>query len=177
MLVWSIVSITDKMLHMLSLLAAFIFVGIVRTNPTKVVESSEEQINVRNDDPYRLSGTVIPVHYEVILKLDENFGPNGTYSGSVKINITTTASTQEIILHSKYLDITAANIVLTCSNNPYNVSLSNLSEYEMISITLTNPIPTGSECLLEFTNYTGVLGDDMYGFYRSYYADENNATV
>lgn len=136
--------------------------------------------NTRNDDPYRLPRTVFPEHYELVLRLDEDFGSTGVYTGSVKINVYTTTTTQEIILHSKYLNINETQVYLTCNQTLYPTVIVNLSDYEMISLVLptgSTPIPSESNCVLEFGSFTGVLGDDMYGFYRSYYTDENNQTV
>lgn len=156
----------------------FVFMLSFATASTdKAIETLDVPISTRNDDPYRLPTTVLPEHYELILKLDEDFGSTGAYTGSVTINISTTAAVQEIVLHSKYLNITAPEVYLTCNEVPYYATIYDLSDYEMISLIVTQTIPSESNCILEFGNFTGVLGDDMYGFYRSYYTDENNQTV
>lgn len=161
------------------LLWLFIAVTCTVAGTDEATAMIDASISTRNDDPYRLPITVLPEHYEVILKLDENFGSTAVYTGSVKINISTTTAVQEIILHSKYLDINVTQTYLTCGEITYSADTNNISDYEMISLVLspTNTIPAGSSCLLEFREFTGLLGDDMYGFYRSYYTDENDQTV
>lgn len=134
--------------------------------------------NVRNDALFRLPTTVYPRHYNLTLRLDRNFGPDQIFSGTVSILLNVTSQVSSISIHSSDITING-NISLTCGGNETNLfgNVTNAPDYEMIYINTTEPLNASSECVLQFENFTGILADDMFGFYRSYYLDENNDTV
>lgn len=133
----------------------------------------------RNTDPYRLNTAVRPQSYTLALRLEQNFGTTQTFTGNVTITITVQEKTNLIQLHSKYLTIPAGGVAVYCNNNNVNnlfLSLQFEDEYEMVYVS-TQSLSAGSTCELSFTGFSGVLADDMYGFYRSSYLDENGETV
>lgn len=133
----------------------------------------------RNTDPYRLSTAVRPQSYTLSLRLEQNFGTTQTFTGNVRITVTVQEETSLIQLNSKYLTIPTEGITVYCSDNNVNNLFVNLQfeeEYEMVYVS-TQSLPAGSTCDLSFSGFSGVLADDMYGFYRSSYLDENGQTV
>lgn len=138
----------------------------------------ENEISTRDDDPYRLPDTVSPQNYTISLKLEEDFGPAGTFEGNVSINFVTNSEVQDIVLHAYLLEFGPENITLTCNNDVTNLfsSYSNSTTYRTLTITATEAIPSGSECTLTVLNYQGYLTDDMAGFYRSSYTNADGET-
>lgn len=133
----------------------------------------------RNSDPYRLNTTVLPQNYSITLKLEQNFGTTQEFTGNVTILIAVQENTSLIQLHSKYLSIPENGVQLFCGGNSPNLfqELEFEEEYEMLYVRVLEVLTAGSVCELSFTEFSGVLADDMYGFYRSYYLDENGQTV
>lgn len=150
--------------------------------PLRVIDTSDSaDLNVRadEDDPYRLPTSVVPRNYTVTLVLKENFGPEGVFTGSVRINLDIIESVEEITLHAQYLTIYDENIVLTCNdNNAVNLfdSLTNSSAYYKITIKSKEQLTAGSSCVLTITDYEGILADDMQGLYRSSYTNKDGET-
>lgn len=133
----------------------------------------------RNIDPYRLNTTVYPQSYTLTLRLEENFGSTQVFIGNVTIDVTVREDTNLIQLHSKYLTIPEEGVTLFCDGNTTNLfaGLEFGEEYEMLYVNTVGVVQAGSVCELSFNGFSGVLADDMYGLYRSYYLDENLQTV
>lgn len=132
--------------------------------------SSESSIDV-----IRLPNDVLPVSYTLEIATDfEDF----TYSGHVEIVIQSNASTCQIVLNSKELQITSVDII----EQEFNTSLSVFDHYlveknEQFIIDLNETM----KCLVPDQLYTvkidfkALLRDDMSGYYRSSYK-ENGVT-
>lgn len=145
--------------------------------PIRIIEVEEEDTQIRadEDDPYRLPTSVVPRSYTLKLVLNENFGPNGVFSGSVSITLEVLEAVQEITLQAQYLTIDTSKIVLYCGDNTENLfdSLSNDTAYHKITIVSTRQIAAESTCVLEINDYEGILDDDMRGLYRSSYTNKD----
>lgn len=151
----------------------------VLANPIDIVEAIDEVTPRDDDDPYRLPTTILPENYTINLQLEENFGPNGVFQGSVSINFRTYADVDQITLHARYLDIDSSQITITCGNDETTnlfSSLSNSTTYHTITLNITTPIVSDTACVLSIDNYRGLLTDDMAGFYRSSYTNEAGET-
>lgn len=128
-----------------------------------------------NDDPYRLPKSVLPESYTVTIIAEENFAEKGEFTGSVSIQLTIVESVAEIVLHARFLEIDISKVVLTCGSVTDNIfeSLTSNSSYHKISIKAKSELTSGSSCTLKFEEFKGELQDDMNGFYRSWYENEN----
>lgn len=149
-------------------------------SPVKELNVPEEKVSTKDDlQNYRLPTTVFPEHYDVMFTLDSEFGPKGTFKGSVTIVLKTYADVNEITLHAQYLEIYDENIFLFCtgisSNNLFE-SLTTATTYHTITINTTQTIPSGTTCTLNIHDYDGYLKDDMRGLYRSSYTNANGET-
>lgn len=146
--------------------------------PIRVIEIEEETLQLLEDDPYRLPTSVVPRNYTIQLVLNENFGPNGVFSGSVQIALEVLEAVEKITLHAQDLTINLGNIILMCGEDSTNLfsSLSNDITYHKITITSSRQIVAGSSCTLQINNYQGILDDDMRGLYRSSYTNKNGET-
>lgn len=151
------------------------------TEFNKVTEVISENVlsTPRNTDPYRLNTTVYPLNYALTLRLEQDFGTTQVFTGNVTINVQFLESTDLIKLHSKYLTIPNEGVVINCGFDTRNLfeSLEFAEEYEMVYVFTNGTVQAGTYCELSFRDFSGELRDDMYGFYRSYYLDENGQTV
>lgn len=146
--------------------------------PVRVIELDDLEIRADEDDPYRLPTSVLPTHYTIKLTLQDNFGPNGVFTGSVEISLNIVEAVQQITLHSQDLTIDANKINLVCNGGNTNLfsSLSNDTSYSKITIASTVVLAAESTCTLQINDYVGILNDDMNGFYRSSYTNKNGET-
>lgn len=139
------------------------------------VDESESRQSPVN---YRLSDNVRPSNY--VIEVEPIFtGPNNfTFNGRAEIIFRTLSTTNEIILHQNQLRIDETLTTLTLVSN--TASQTVISGTEWNNVTHLYTLRTASTLVpsvdyrLTFV-YTGILSDDMRGFYRSSYV-ENNET-
>lgn len=99
--------------------------------------------------------------------LDPN---NFTYSGTVQILALATKKTNQIVLHAS--DITFYVDQVLVSNKVVNVSKSYKDKNDFLVIKLEQMLDDKTEMNIVI-RFIGKLNEDMQGFYRSYYIDEN----
>ena len=116
-------------------------------------------------NPYRLARTVVPSAYRIFIT------PNlesATFTGRVEIDVEITELTSEVRLNAIELDLSAAT--LTTSGTAHrSIDLRLDEEYEVATYTFDAPLPAGS-AVLEIA-FSGILNDQLHGFYRSTYTD------
>ena len=120
--------------------------------------------------PYRLPPNVRPTAYRLTLTPDlENF----TFNGQVSIDLQVSESTGRILLNAAELDITSASIT-DAYGGPMPASGILLDEKrERAFLTFPREIATGRATLsMEFS---GILNDQLRGFYRCRYTDADGA--
>lgn len=151
----------------------FIFLlvaSVLHINSAKILPTSQKS----DEDPYRLPSTVLPQSYAVTIIVEEDFAQKGVFTGSVTINLNVVEDVQEIALHARFLEIDEDKVELTCgSTTNLFESLRNETDYHKIFVKAKDVISSKSSCILKFQNFKGELHDDMNGFYRSWYEDEN----
>ena len=120
--------------------------------------------------PYRLPPNVRPTAYRLTLTPDlENF----TFTGQVSIDLQIFEDTGRVLLNAAELQITAASVT-DAYGGPMPASGILLDEKrERASITFPREIATGRATLsMEFS---GILNDQLRGFYRCRYTDADGA--
>ena len=120
--------------------------------------------------PYRLPPNVRPTAYRLTLTPDlENF----TFTGQVSIDLQVSESTGRVLLNAAELEITAASIT-DAYGGPMPASGILLDEKrERAYLTFPREISTGRATLsIEFS---GILNDQLRGFYRCRYTDADGA--
>jgi hypothetical protein len=118
-----------------------------------------------SDNSYRLPKTAGPISYEVYLKPD--FG-SFTFEGEVKVRVQVHEDTNSIVLHSNKQKI---NSITVTDNNGVELSIitANVdSATHFLTITSTPNFIKGTEYSINIA-FTGILSEDMNGFYRSSY--------
>jgi hypothetical protein len=116
-----------------------------------------------SDTSYRLPKTIKPISYEVYLKPDfESF----IFDGNVRIRVQVLEDTSNITLHSNRHTIT--NITVIENNITLDINNSTNPEKHFLTINSETNFLTGTEYDIDII-FTGVLSEDMNGFYRSSY--------
>lgn len=112
---------------------------------------------------YQLPGDLKPTKYNLTIVpfLEEG---NFTFYGKVEIDFTVVQSTSNIVLNSKYLNIHSVDLKgITGTTHSLN------DTYERLIITVDpGPLQQGNSYTV-IIEFTGLLKDDLLGFYRSSY--------
>lgn len=114
----------------------------------------------------RLPTSVVPSHYVITLRPDL---VAHTFSGQCSVKVDIKEPVKSITCNGSNLAISAASVdVSTGETLPAKVNLD--QEKEIVTLDVENDIQQG-EATLNYT-FTGVLNDQMRGFYRSKYTIE-----
>ena len=129
---------------------------------------------------YRLPSALKPVHYDVELKpyIYGNDSSNFQINGSVSINIHVIKNTNNITIHSHWLNVTKSSVSLV-SDQPVTPTVTNITVVnttQFLVFSLDGPLLKGSNVTLSI-NFTSRLRTDMFGFYSSSYVTDNNETM
>ncbi|GES62400.1 aminopeptidase 2 [Aspergillus terreus] len=119
-----------------------------------------------------LPTNVKPVHYD--LTLEPNFD-SFTYNGTVVIDLQVAEDSTSIALNSNEIDIHSAIVSAQGSVVASNPEISVDKDSQVATIKFSETIPAGSSAQLKLT-FTGILNDNMAGFYRSSYKLPNGET-
>nr|XP_012230690.1 PREDICTED: uncharacterized protein LOC105677005 [Linepithema humile] len=135
------------------------------------------QETLDNLPSFRLPEDIKPTHYNITLKpvfntsKDDNF----TFAGESVINLNVVNNTDRIIFHAKNLNISFPPLVeSTVTNQTITVSKmikDEVEERDFITLILENKVNM-TDLLTLTLEFTGILNDDLRGFYRSSYKDD-----
>ncbi|XP_063990680.1 putative aminopeptidase-2 isoform X2 [Diachasmimorpha longicaudata] len=122
---------------------------------------------------YLLPKSIIPQSY--VIKVTPYITPgNFTFDGYVNITTRVIEKTDKVVFHIHEIKI--HSIILRVNSDEIKIKATNeLKEYQLLELTLEEPLATGSPLIIEIS-YTGILNTIMKGFYRSSYIDANNNT-
>jgi puromycin-sensitive aminopeptidase len=118
-------------------------------------------------NPYRLNRNVIPSAYRIFLTPDLDAA---TFAGRVEIDVDVTTTASSFTLHAIELALGAASV------NAGGTSLLSSDpvldeQYETATFNFDAEIPAGP-ATIEIA-FTGILNDQLHGFYRSTFTDVN----
>ncbi|CAL5869496.1 uncharacterized protein PFLUO_LOCUS3726 [Penicillium psychrofluorescens] len=119
-----------------------------------------------------LPTNVKPLHYN--LTLEPNFD-KFTYDGTVVIDLQVNEETSFISLNSNEIEIHSAAISSQGSVVETQPEISLNKDVQVVTIRFSQAIAAGSDTQLTLV-FTGVLNDNMAGFYRSSYKTESGKT-
>lgn len=154
------------------LLIATCFIGATFSTPIDDIEPKQSTVN------YRLPSTVIPSNYAI--EIEPYFTGNNQFKfdGRATITFRSQITTTQIVLHHNQLTINEPYTTLTLASNPnsqtviVNTDWNNVTHFYTLT-TATALVPS-VDYRITFV-YTGILSDDMRGFYKSSYV-ENQVT-
>ncbi|KAJ5287790.1 hypothetical protein N7478_003476 [Penicillium angulare] len=118
-----------------------------------------------------LPTNVKPLHYD--LTLEPNF-EKFTYNGTVTIDLNVNEDTDFISLNSNEINIHSATVLSKGSVVESKPEISMNKDAQTATIKFGQALSAGSDAQLKLT-FTGILNDNMAGFYRSSYK-ENGKT-
>ena len=113
---------------------------------------------------YRLPRSVIPNHYAITLEPDLEAA---TFAGEVVIDVDVVEPVVEIVLNAIELEIVSAEVVVGGRTMVPKVTLDEANE--RLTLALDYSIPVGPASIR--ISFTGILNDNLHGFYRSTYTD------
>ena len=118
----------------------------------------------------RLPTTVIPTHYT--LKLTPDLG-TATFSGDEAIDVNIQQLTNSITLNA--IEITFQSVTISSNGREQTGTVSLDPEKQQATFTFPNPAPAGNATLN--IRYTGILNNELRGFYLSKTARRNYAVT
>ncbi len=120
---------------------------------------------------YRLPYAVRPDRYD--LRLDPDL-LGGTFDGELRITAEALDTVSRVELHAAELDVTTA-VVRGASGEPADARIEVDSERERLILRLPAPLPAGP--LTIDLVFSGVLNDQLHGFYRSTFTADDDGTT
>jgi puromycin-sensitive aminopeptidase len=120
---------------------------------------------------YRLPATVVPRAYRLVLAPDL---PAATFSGDVEIDVTVLSPTATVTLNAAELDITSAELNDGDPDGGYALAPTAVDldpTEERATLTFAQTLPAGPATL--HLTFTGILNDQLRGFYRSTFTDDD----
>src|ERR1035437_4082981 len=118
----------------------------------------------------RLPATVLPEHYTLTLTPDLKAA---TFSGVESIDVTVKTPVSSITLNSA--EITFQSVPVSAAGQKQNADVSLDAEKQQATFTFPAPIPAGNAKLTIV--YTGILNNELRGFYLSKTARRNYAVT
>jgi len=121
-------------------------------------------------NPYRLLRNVIPSAYRIFLTPDLDAA---TFAGRVEIDVAISDANHSFTLHAIELELGAASVSVAGATLRSNEPTFD-ETYQTATFSFEDPLPTG-EATIEIA-FTGILNDQLHGFYRSTFVDAAGAT-
>ena len=121
-------------------------------------------------NPYRLARTVVPSAYRIFLTPDLE---KGTFAGRVEVDIEIAEPITEMTLNALGLELGAATI--SSDGTSYRSLEHRVDEtYQTVTFVFDRDLPAGP-AVFEIA-YDGVFNDQLVGFYRSTFVDDQGTT-
>ncbi|MCY4583531.1 MAG: M1 family metallopeptidase, partial [Chloroflexi bacterium] len=115
----------------------------------------------------RLPGNVHPLHYRLSLEPDLDLF---TFAGHEEIEVAVETPTTWVTLNASELDVSRASVE-TAAGTSVAEAIEYDEEQERVTLRFPSPLPAGQAVLS--LDFTGVLNDQLRGFYRSTYLDND----
>ena len=117
-----------------------------------------------SDNPYRLPRSVIPTRYD--LRVEPDLAAF-TFAGNVKIVVDIEDAISEIVMNGHQIEVAAAT--LQCDQGLLTLAATYDADDQRVTLHLPKTVPPGDGVIdIEFT---GILNDELVGFYRSSFTD------
>ncbi|MQF80881.1 MAG: M1 family metallopeptidase [SAR202 cluster bacterium] len=119
-------------------------------------------------NPHRLPSSVVPSHYRIKLEPDLE---KATFIGSVEIEVEVNNPTDTIQMNAADLAIQSARVVDSVGSNTEVADIFLDAEMERLTLSFDSQISPGPHTIV--AEFTGVLNDQLHGFYRSTFTDDD----
>jgi len=160
----------------MAFLKVLIIIGLIFTAITALPVDGDSRNNVSVVVNYRLPDNIVPIHYDIELIpyiKEDNF----TFDGKSHIIIKIRRATRDLSLHALDLMINETATSLISSNIViYAPTAHNYdNETEILTLHFDDELPLGIYSLN--IQFVGILNDDLSGFFRTSYINENGDKV
>lgn len=128
---------------------------------------------------FRLPKDIRPVAYDITLAPVFNTSDNNnfTFTGRSVITLKIVNATNKITFHAKDLDINDLEVIDPLSDIPISIlEVTKDEQRDFVTLVLETPLNAGFPLTLVL-NFTGELNNELRGFYRSSYKNENGETM
>jgi puromycin-sensitive aminopeptidase len=119
-------------------------------------------------NPHRLPSSVVPSHYRIHLEPDL---VEATFSGKVEIEIELGQATSSIQINSAELEISSAWITDAVGSKIETTEVAHDEEKERATLSFGSELVSGPYTIV--AEFTGVLNDQLRGFYKSTFTDDD----
>ncbi len=121
-------------------------------------------------NPYRLPATVVPSAYRLRFDVDLD---GASFTGTAQIDVDVAEPVSSFALNAAELELSAATL---SAHDVELVSAAPVLEegYETATFAFSTPLPVGKATVS--IDFSGVLNDQLRGFYRSTYVDSDGRT-
>ncbi len=118
-------------------------------------------------NPHRLPSFVVPSHYRIVLEpeLDE-----ATFSGTVEIEVEIGQATDNIQINSADLEISSVLVRDAIGGETSASDVEHDEEMERATLSFASELSPGPYTIA--IDFTGILNDQLHGFYRSTFTDD-----
>lgn len=131
-------------------------------------------------NPWILNNTVSPIKYDIKITPYIDGPESFTFDGEVKLSIKTSIPTKYIQLNGHESYFSSIEIKIAPENNPSDESLTfirnELLSTEIIDMELNKELIEEITYVVSF-NYTGIITNDMLGFYKSVYVEDDKEEI
>lgn len=119
-------------------------------------------------NPHRLPTTVVPSHYRITIEPDLD---EATFSGTVEIEVEVGQATDQIQLNSADLQISSAWMLDAIGVRTDATQVEHDEDMERVSLSFDSELTPGPYTI--GAEFTGILNDQLRGFYRSTFTDDD----
>ena len=121
-----------------------------------------------SSNPHRLPSSVVPSHYRIHLEPDLKVA---TFSGSVEIEVEVEQATDNIQINSAELEISSASVLDAVGVTIETSEVKHDEDMERVTLSFDSELSSGPYTIV--AEFTGVLNDQLRGFYKSVFTDDD----
>ncbi|XP_069840540.1 aminopeptidase N-like [Dendropsophus ebraccatus] len=149
------------------------------TTTSSVIPATTPPASKEIWDRYRLPGHLIPQHYDIDLRpiLTKNSDGLYVFYGESKAHFTCNRATEYVIIHSKKLTYTQNPVLTDQDGNVIPIQRNFTVEKTEYLVLQVNEALLPLKRYILHTTYMGELADDLEGFYRSEYVENNETKI
>jgi len=124
----------------------------------------------RTENPYRLPASIWPVRYHIDIAPDLGAA---TFSGSVKIELDVRESTNVVAFNAIELELSEVCVTDSAGVDHHGAPVLD-EHFETGTVTFERALAAGTATMV--IAFQGILNDQLHGFYRSTYVDNDGVT-
>ncbi|XP_063704739.1 membrane alanyl aminopeptidase-like [Culicoides brevitarsis] len=145
---------------------------------TDYLKRADDEFSPKNTENFRLTDDIWPSYY--LLMITPYIGTQKHFDGKVSIDFTVKQSLKKIILNQEDISIKKYNLQIISPEEEGSTVIElanclNVNQYQKLECTLKSDTLEPGFTYQLVLEYSGLVHDDMRGFYESYYKDDENS--